>query len=156
MDLTHVSVTVEHRFAAAPEQVFALLTDVERMAGLGPEHHTAQWTDETHQRFVGSNSIGELAWSVPCVVVAHDPPTRFAWTVGEPGEHSSTWTYDLALDVEGTRVTQAFAHGPGETYLSLSCAKRPEKADAYISQRTDTLRANMLQVLASADALLEE
>ena len=83
MDLTHVTVTVQHRFAAAPDRVFALLTDLEE-----------------------------------------------------------------------TVVTQTFTHGPGVTYLSLSCDKRPDKAPAYISQRTDTLRANMLQVLASADALL--
>jgi uncharacterized protein YndB with AHSA1/START domain len=155
MDLTHVTVTVEHCFAAAPERVFGLLTDVERMAGLGPEHHSAQWTDASRQRFKGQNRISEMAWSVVCVVIANEPPTRFGWTVGEPGEHSSTWRYDLATAGQGTLVTQTFTHGPGETYLSLSCAKRPEKAAAYITGRTDSLRTNMAQVLASADALLE-
>jgi uncharacterized protein YndB with AHSA1/START domain len=155
MDLTHVTVTVEHHFTAAPARVFALLSDVEQMAGLGPEHHTATWTDDSRRRFEGQNKIGEMGWSVRCVVIADEPPGRFGWTVGEPGEHSSTWTYDLVPAGEGTLVTQTFTHGPGVTYLSLSCDKRPEKAQSYIDGRTDMLRANMLHVLASADVLLQ-
>jgi uncharacterized protein YndB with AHSA1/START domain len=155
MDLTHVTVTVEHHFAASPERVFALLIDVERMAGLGPEHHTAAWTDASRQRFEGQNRIGEMAWSVSCFVIAHEAPTRFGWTVGEPGQHSSTWTYDLVPAGGGTLVTQTFQHGPGMSYLSASCDKRPEKAQSYIDGRSDMLRTNMAQVLASADALLE-
>jgi uncharacterized protein YndB with AHSA1/START domain len=154
MDLSHVIVCVEHRFTAPPEAVFALLTDVERMASLGPEHHSATWTDETRQRFTGANRMGDMTWQVPCVVIAHEPPTRFGWTVGEPGEQSSTWTYDLRPDGAGTVVTQRFEHGPGSSYLRQLCETRPDSADRYIAGRSEQLRDNMRQVLASADDLL--
>jgi hypothetical protein len=46
VDLEQMVVEVEHRFAATPEAVFTLLSDVERMAGRGLEHQEASWDDE--------------------------------------------------------------------------------------------------------------
>ena len=45
-------VTVQELLPAPPEQVFALLTDVERMGGLGPQNVRSVWQDE--QRGVGA------------------------------------------------------------------------------------------------------
>ncbi|MGZ6793113.1 MAG: SRPBCC family protein, partial [Mycobacteriales bacterium] len=68
MDLSAMTVEVSHRFAAAPADVYALLTDVARMAGLGPEHQAARWTDAGRTRFTGVNRLGDRQWQVTCVV----------------------------------------------------------------------------------------
>ena len=54
-------VTVRKTIARRPQDIFALLTDVERMAGLGPEHCLARWLTESREtgaRFQGINRIG--------------------------------------------------------------------------------------------------
>jgi hypothetical protein len=152
--LLDMVVEVEHRFAAAPEQVFALLSDVEAMAGLGPEHEQAIWTDASRTAFTGRNRMGDAVWEVPCFVVEDSAPTRFAWTVGPVSSPSATWSYDLWPDGDGTLVRQRFAHGPGPTYLRGYVEQHPDRAERAIAGRAEMLRANMLTVLAAADARL--
>lgn len=154
MDLSHIVVEVEHRFGAPPEAVFDLLTDIERMAGLGPEHHTARWLDNDHTRFAGENTLGEREWEVLCVVIAKERPRSFGWSVGEPEDPSSTWTYDLVPDGEATLVRQRFQLGPGRTLLSGAMRKYPEQAEQILDARTAQLSANMLTVLRAAERLL--
>lgn len=152
IELDKMAVEVQQRFDAPPEDVFALLHDVERMAGLGPEHHTATWTSPT--TFTGQNRFGDTEWEVPCVVVLDEPPTAFGWTVGPPEEPASTWTYRIEPDGDATVVTQRFALGPGRSRLRHYCALEPEKAQSFIAWRTEGLRANMATVLQAAAALL--
>jgi hypothetical protein len=42
-------VTVRNVIARPPQDIFALLTDVERMVGLGPEHRVARWPASRHR-----------------------------------------------------------------------------------------------------------
>ena len=154
MDLDDMQVEVEHRFDAPPDDVFAVLTDVERMAGLGPEHQTAQWLDEERTRFSGTNLMGDRTWEVTCHVLVSEPPYRFGWTVGDAEAPSSTWSYDLAADGEGTLVRQRFVLGPGRSFLRHAIGKEPDKAEQYVDGRAAQLRADMLNVLAAAESLL--
>src|SRR4051794_6426350 len=152
MDLEQMAVEVRQHFDAPPGDVFALLRDVERMAGLGPEHHSATWTSPT--TFTGRNRFGDTEWEVPCVVVLDEPPTAFGWTVGPPEEPASTWTYRIEPSGEGTLVTQRFVLGPGKSRLRHYCAREPEKAERFIAWRTEALRDNMTTVLQAAAKLL--
>src|SRR5271165_5786286 len=112
VDLTSMAVEVTVRFNQPPEAVWGMLTDVERMAGLGPEHFRARWLTPgpaVDARFEGWNRIGEREWNVICVVTACRPTEFIEWNVGEGPLPSSTWSYALAPDVEGsTLVTQQF------------------------------------------------
>ncbi len=151
--LEDMTVEVEHHFDAPVEQVFALLTDVARMAGLGPEHESAAWLDG--RRFTGRNRLGDLTWEVTCHVTELDPPRAFAWSVGDPALASSTWRYDLHADGVGTLVRQRFQHGPGMSYLRRRCEQDPAGADGYIAWRADNLRTSMATVLQEAASLLQ-
>jgi uncharacterized protein YndB with AHSA1/START domain len=116
----HVEVT--HRFDAPVDLVWRLLSDVERMAGLGPEHFAATWDGE--QRGVGATFLGKnrrdgFEWEVPCFVTEYAPPRRFAWTVLEPENPSSRWSYTLSSDDDGTIVVQRFEHGPNYSFIRL-------------------------------------
>ncbi len=142
---------------APPARVFALLTDVERMAGLGPEHSHAQWRDDRRgvgAVFVGSNERDGRGWNVPCHVVEHEPATRFAWSTGDPEQPSATWSYQLEPVEGGTLVTQVFRHGPGFTYLRRFVEKYPEREQELVAGRAAELEQNMRRVLRAAAALL--
>jgi hypothetical protein len=153
-DLEQMVVEVEQRFVAPPDAVFALLHDVSRMAGLGPEHERAEWVNPT--LFTGWNRVGDHAWETPCHVTVDDPPRGFAWTVGTPGRQSSTWTYELSPEGAGTRVVQRFRHGPGASGLRDAIERNPERAEDYVTRRGERLRQNMGIVLERAAALLRE
>lgn len=163
VDLSAMTAEVTHRFAADIDRVWALLSDVERMAGLGPEHDHARWTSRSSPEevavgdtFVGRNRIGDREWEVPCHVVAVEAPRHLAWTVLDPGEPSSTWTYDLSPDGDGTVVVQRFRHGPGFSYLRASAERHPERVADIVRGRAEMLRSNMAATLRAADQLLGE
>ena len=153
-----MTVEVQELLPAAPAEVFALLSDVERMGGLGPENTRCAWLSDARglgAEFRGWNSregIGE--WDVPCRVVEHEPPRRFGWETGPVGRPSATWTYDLAEADGGTLVTQRFRHGPGFTYLRQAVERRPDRAEQYVAGRAAELERNMRVTLRAAAGLL--
>ena len=146
-------VEVTHRFQAPIVEVWPLLSDVERMAGLGPEHVEAHWLDpgpEVGARFTGKNRRDGFEWEVPCQIVECDPPYRLAWTVLEPENPSSVWSYTLTPDGDGTVVVQRFQHGPNYSFIRLWVEEKPEHAAEIVGERVDTLRADMEVTLANA------
>jgi uncharacterized protein YndB with AHSA1/START domain len=160
-DVTGLTVEVTYRFDADVTTVWALLSDLGRMAGLGPEHVEVRWEDPpgaagpaAGARFVGCNRMGGREWEVPCTVVAVEAPTHLAWTVLSPDEPSSTWTYDLRPDGDGTVVVQRFAHGPGFSYLRAAVDRDPDHAAQIMASRAETLRTNMETTFCAAAELL--
>lgn len=158
--LAGMVVEVREPIAAPREHVFALLTDVERMAGLGPEHVEARW-DDGHgpalgATFTGANERDGRRWEVPCRVIALDPPAVFGWVVGDPKQPTSTWSYALTEVDGGTEVEQRFVHGPGWSFLRTACERHPERAAELVAARIQELAANMRAVLRAAAAELQE
>ena len=79
------SETVE--IAATPEQVYAAVSQLERMGEWSPENQGGAWIagDGTSvgDRFEGNNAIGEHTWSAVAEVVRCDPNEAFCFTVGD-------------------------------------------------------------------------
>jgi uncharacterized protein YndB with AHSA1/START domain len=153
VDLSEMIVEVTQAFPAPIAEVWALLSDVERMAGLGPEHVEAHWVDPgpvVGARFTGRNSRDGFEWEVPCHVTECDPPRRLTWTVLEPDHPSSVWSYTLTPDGEGTSVVQRFQHGPNYSFIRLWVEEQPERAAEIVRIRMDGLRADMMVTLANA------
>lgn len=158
-ELEHFTVTCEQLLPAPPGVVWRLLTDIEMMAGLGPEHDEAQWLDSERgpgARFRGRNRIGEKSWEVPCTVTTWAEPTAFGWVVGDPKNASSTWSYSLAPRAGGTWVTQTFRHGPGFSFLRREVEKDSAQARDLLRRRAATLEVNMSSVLSAASLLLRD
>ena len=145
-------VVVERRFESPPERVWDLLSDVPRMAGLSPEVVEATWVDDL--TFVATNRRGQMEWTVTCHVVDRVRPARFAWCVSDPELRSSTWSYELVADGDGTLVRQEFRHGPGRSMVRMMIEEQGADAATTIAWREGMLASDMAQVLAAADALL--
>jgi uncharacterized protein YndB with AHSA1/START domain len=102
--LDEASVTIE----AAPERVWALITDITRMGEWSPECRGGRWSrgvtgPAVGARFVGFNAYGRLRWRTHCRVVECEEPRNFSFTVAENG---MTWGWRLEPDGAGTRLTQ--------------------------------------------------
>ena len=158
--LVEMSVEVSATVDAPVDRVWALLSDVERMAGLGPEHVAASWVTTgpaPGARFTGVNRRGDFTWEVPCVITACRPPEYLEWTVGDTPDHSSTWSYTLTGDDAGpTVVVQRFRHGPGFSFVRQRIDGAPDQAGPIIAGRSAMLRDGMEATLAAAARLLEE
>lgn len=157
--LEEVAVEVSELLPAPAEEVYALLTDVARMGGLGPENTRSEW--ESEERGVGAvfrgwNVVSGNAYDVPCTVVTADPPRAFAFAVGDPALPSATWSYDLVEADGGTRVTQRFQHGPGRTFLRRAVAAEPGRAPELVAQRVGQIETGMRATLQAAAGLLRE
>ena len=153
-----MTVEVSVRIAAPAPAVWGLLTDVERMAGLGPEHIRARWLTpevEVGARFEGWNRIGDREWDVVCVVTSCHPPRSIEWNVGEGPLPSSTWSYELTEAADGsTTVVQRFRHGPGQSGVTAAVERHPDRAEQIVAGRSETLRTNMVSTLEAAGRLL--
>ena len=158
--LTSMAIEVSVVFDAPIDAVWALVSDVERIAGLGPEHVAAAWNTSgpaTGARFTGVNRRGDFEWSVPCTVTACIPRACIEWTVGDLVAPSSIWSYELEESPDGgTIVVERFRHGPGFSYVRMSIDRAPHEANAIIESRCASLRTGMEATLAAARRLLAQ
>lgn len=158
--LADMAVEVTATFDAPIGRVWDLLSDVERMAGLGPEHVAATWATTgpaPGARFTGVNRRGDFTWEVPCVITQCRPPEYLEWTVGDAPDHSSTWSYALSASGTGpTVVVQRFRHGPGFSFVRRRVDGAPDESGAIIAGRSAMLRDGMAETLAAAARLLDE
>jgi hypothetical protein len=98
---------------AAPERVFALVSDLPGMGKLSPENTGGHWRGgaagpAVGATFRGSNRNGWRRWTTVVRVTSFDPPTRFAFDVGSLGLAVSRWTYDVAPRPGGCTVTETW------------------------------------------------
>ena len=151
-DLSAMAVTVERVLAAPLPDVWALVSDLPRMAGFSPEVESLVWTDA--DTFTAVNRIGGSRWTVTGHVVDRRPPTRLQWTVLTPSRPSSTWSYELDREGEGTRVVHRFQHGPGPSGVRGAVEARPAAAARIVAERAAGLAAGMTESLRLADLWL--
>lgn len=79
----------------APEDVYALLSDVTRTGEWSQQCYRCAWDDDARgvgARFTGWNRTPEREWHTTSEVVADVPGERFAWSVG-PGR--AEWGYRM-------------------------------------------------------------
>ena len=150
-------VEVEEVLPGTPDAVWAVLTDVERLGGLGPENARNAWHGPERgvgAVFWGTNARGDREWTVPCTVTAWDPGRRFGYDVGDPASPSASWVCALEPVDGGTRVVQRFVHGPGPTFLRRAVDKHPEREEELVAGRAEELAAGMRSVLRAVAGLL--
>jgi len=106
-------VTVEQTVAAAPEVLYALVSDVTRMGEWSPETTSCRWLGAATKatpgaKFRGTNRDGWRRWFTTCTVITADADQRFAFDVDLGPLPVSRWTYDFAPTGNGCVVTETW------------------------------------------------
>lgn len=109
---TQGSATVD--VAASAADVYALLTDLDRLPTLSPENQRCEFLGdataiEVGARFRGHNKAHDYEWHADCEVTVADAGTAFAYEVPPKFEHATTWSYAIESTGDSTcRVTESF------------------------------------------------
>ena len=107
-------VAVEERIAAPAGDVYALVSDVTRLGEWSPETTACRWLGgatgpAVGARFRGTNRSGWRRWSTTCTVREAEPGRRFSFDVDLGPVPIARWTYELADDGDGCRVTERWS-----------------------------------------------
>ncbi|MCG5433056.1 SRPBCC family protein [Mycobacterium sp. MYCO198283] len=109
------SVTVH--MAAAPDRIWALISDVTRIGEFSPETFEGRWSKGSDGPAVGArfqghvkrNGRGPVYWT-NCRVTACEPGREFGFDVVGPDDKAiNSWHYRLEPTDGGTAVTESFA-----------------------------------------------
>jgi uncharacterized protein YndB with AHSA1/START domain len=99
---------------AAPERVWELLADLERMGEWSPECYRVEWLDGAKSpatpgaRFRGWNKFDRMSWSVTCSVKSAIPGRELAFSTILKGREGVRWRYQLEKTQSGTEVMESF------------------------------------------------
>ncbi|HZR12334.1 MAG TPA: SRPBCC family protein [Acidimicrobiia bacterium] len=129
------SITIDR----APEEVYAIVSDVTRMGELSPVCTSGTWNDPAQAGkqgawFTGHNAIGEYTWDTHCRVVVAEPGREFTFVNhGPDGEVELVrWGYTFEPVSGGTRVTESWQVLPA--YPDFVTSGNP---DADVAARID-------------------
>lgn len=134
--------------AASPAQVWALVTDLPRMASWSPQvvKTFVQGPVEQGTRFRNLNRRGLLFWPTSAKVVRFTPHTEFAFRVKD---NKTIWSFTLEPTETGTRVVQRRELPDGISDISLKLTKVALGGQEKFSAE---LAAGMRQTLARLKA----
>jgi hypothetical protein len=112
--LTTDSVSTE--IAASPDQLYAMVSDLPRMAEWSPEQERLEWIEgatgpAVGARFLGHNMTGpgrRIKWKRRGTVRCTDPGRTFSFATEEGGVEGTIWTYAFEPVAGGTRVTESY------------------------------------------------
>jgi hypothetical protein len=97
---------------AAPEVVYALVSDITRMGEWSPETVAAEWVDGATGAapgawFEGTNKARRTTWKTRCHVDVAEPGRELTFTVHSGGAPSSRWSYRMTGAGGGTELTES-------------------------------------------------
>lgn len=141
--------------AAAPEQLWRMVSDVTRMGEWSPVCRRCEWLGEPARaeigaRFVGHNRRGLFRWWRECHVTACEEGRVFAFSTRFRGEEQTRWRYEFQPTSQGTLVTETYEVVSVPRWVRL--ANRVPGASAR--SRRDA-RANLRQTLERLRAAAE-
>jgi hypothetical protein len=97
---------------AAPEKVYAVISDLTRMGEFSPECRKVEWLNGAGPtpgaRFVGHNRGGPINWSREGRVNTAEPGVEFSFTTEWRGHDSTAWTYRMKPTAGGTSLIESY------------------------------------------------
>lgn len=106
-------VSVTREMAAAPERVYAMVADLERMGEWSPENDGGAWLDDASSarpraRFRGVNRNGRRSWKSVATILDAEPGRRFSFRVNFGPVNVSRWSYSFEAVTGGCRVSESW------------------------------------------------
>lgn len=115
MDVSHFRHSDSISIDRPPADVYAIVTDLDRMGELSPVYQGGEWDDPATAGtvgawFTGHNAIGDLTWDTRCEVTVAEPGRAFTFVNhgGEAKRDLVQWGYELEPDRDGTKVTETW------------------------------------------------
>ena len=140
--------------AVAPDELYAMVSDVTRMGEWSPICKACWWDEgqgpEVGAWFTGRNELPERTWETRSQVVAATPGREFAWEVNDGWVR---WGFTMEPDGQGTTLTQYWRFLPKgiEGFRERFGAD----ADAQIATRSELALSGIPQTLAAIKASAE-
>jgi len=151
------SITIDR----APEEVYAIVSDVTRIGELSPVCSSGAWDDSDEAGkegawFTGHNAIGEFTWDTHCKVVAAEFGREFAFiNNGQTGDVELVrWGYTFEPEGAGTKVTESWQVLPA--YPDMVSAGDPNlDVEARIEGMAQMARDGIKDTLANLKRVAE-
>jgi Polyketide cyclase / dehydrase and lipid transport len=148
--MAHLSESIE--VDAAPEAVYALVSDLPRMGAWSPECTGVTWRGDVRRpvegaRFVGHNRSGRLRWSTFGSIVVAEAGRRFAFEVTFGPVKVARWEYLFERAPSGCTVT--------EEWTDRRPVPMRRLMDAAVGSRERANRRGMQATLAALKAEAE-
>lgn len=155
----------EIHIAAAPDEVWPFVTDIETPVRFSAELYEVEWLGRVRRpvpgaTFLGRNRNAALgAWQTVSRISEVVPHQVFSWCVadlqGEFEPPAAVWSFRLVEDEGGTLLRQSARIGPGSSGVSLAIAARPELEERIVDGRILTLNRAMQGTLNGIKGLAE-
>lgn len=135
--------------AAAPEQVWDLISDLPGMGAYSPENTGGSWQKgatgpAVGAVFRGTNTQGRKSWSTRSVVTRCEPGAAFAFSVSGGGLAVADWSYAVVATDEGCRVTETWQDRRGRLVKSIGkLLTGIEDRDAFTAQSIEQTLARV-------------
>jgi len=145
---------VSREIGAAPDEVYAAISDVARMGEWSEECYACEWHEGFDGPVVGAvfdghNRHGDHEWTTQGRVIEADPGRAFAFECSMMEFHYSTWGYRIEPTAIGCTVTEWSEDLRPESALEFS------KQVSGIDDRTARNRQTMSLTLERLAAALE-
>ena len=106
-------VSVSRTIDAAPDRLWAMISDVTRVGEWSPETTSCAWQrgatgPAVGARFVGTNRNGRRTWSTTCTVVEAEPGRSFVFDVTAGPFNVSRWAYRITPNGDTSNVTETW------------------------------------------------
>lgn len=156
----HFSHTDSIHINATPQQVWNLVTRIERTGEWSPVCRSAWWiepdTETEHGPragawFRGRNEDGDRVWETESQVVVAEEPSEFTWMVRGDAVR---WSYELTADGNGTELTEKWAVQPGG--FAFFKEKFGDRAEAELEVRRTAALAGIPTTLQAIKQILEQ
>jgi hypothetical protein len=158
---------------APAARVWELVTDIELPVGSSPELQRVTWLDGAEgpavgARFEGHNHHPQVGdWRTVSHVVEATELRAFGWAVTDedgrygapvhdPADSLATWRFDLTPEDGGVRLRQSVRLGPGASGISRLIESNPEREEAILAYRLESLRAAMADNLTAIKSRAEQ
>lgn len=137
--------------AAPPEQVWSLVTSLDRYGEWSSENTGGYWrkgadgqpgTGEVGDQFVGVNRLDGVEWKAPVEIIRKDAPRDFAFVTGGLQFNIALWRYQLEAIDGGTRLTESWTlRNTTEQIVGPEIDKRQGNAVRSIRNTLEAMKA---------------